>query len=85
MIVQETMGQLLHKVWPKKCTGDMKRTLEMLQLCLFLGGACGYHVMGSHSVLQIFQVMFICYPHYLLKLWCRGSHSLLRLVQTIYI
>jgi hypothetical protein len=86
MIVQEKMGRLLHKVSHKQCTGGHE-TQFVDGAALFIPGRSlwlSYDV-GSHSVLQVFQTTFICYPHYLLKLWCSGSHSLLRLVQTIYI
>jgi len=85
-IVQDKMVQLLHKFCPKRRTGGHEThfgdgaALFIPERSLWIS-----YDGGSHSVLQVFHTTFICYPHYLLKLWCRGSHSLLRLVQTIYI
>lgn len=76
MIVQEKMGQLLHKVWHKQCTGGHETQFGD-GAAIFIPGRSLWvsYDGGSHSVLQVFQTTFICYPHYLLKLWCRGSQS----------
>jgi len=75
-IAQEKMGQLLHKFWPKRRTGGHEThfgdgaALFIPERSLWIS-----YDGGSHSVLQVFHTTFICHPHYLLKLWCRGSHT----------
>jgi len=58
MIVQEKMGQLLHKVWPKQCTRGHETQFGD-GAAMFIPGRSLWvsYDGGSHSVLQVFQTI----------------------------